>query len=173
MMASGVYQVQAVANRANCGRLRQGTEGGTKFKLINEGDVQICRLDHSSTLLSKILSSKFLRKWETHHVQLGDFQIQSTTVRKYLAHFFTNKPRGFYQNVFNESVLLSLMCSVRKSVNISKYVAQIKIVHRPAAFDKCGDFILYEWEARGVLSNILSMLCYHILLSVLDTNLRQ
>ena len=54
--------------------------GGPKFKLIHEGDIQVCRLNHSRTLISKVLSSKFLRRWEAHHVYLGEFQMYSATV---------------------------------------------------------------------------------------------
>ena len=59
---------------------RCSSGGGPKFKLIHEGDIQVCRLNHSRTLISKVLSSKFLRRWEAHHVYLGDFQMYSATV---------------------------------------------------------------------------------------------
>ena len=59
---------------------RGSSGGGPKFKLIHEGDIQVCRLNHSRTLISKVLSSKFLRRWEAHHVYLGDFQMYSATV---------------------------------------------------------------------------------------------
>ncbi|XP_048576400.1 C-Maf-inducing protein-like [Nematostella vectensis] len=58
---------------------RCSSGGGPKFKLIHEGDIQVCRLNHSRTLISKVLSSKFLRRWEAHHVFLGDFQMYSAT----------------------------------------------------------------------------------------------
>ncbi|XP_046842090.1 C-Maf-inducing protein-like isoform X2 [Xenia sp. Carnegie-2017] len=56
-----------------------------KFKLIHEGDIQVCRLNHSGTILSKILSSKFLRKWESHHIVLADIQL------------YSNIPSGFME----------------------------------------------------------------------------
>ena len=59
---------------------RCSSSGGPKFKLIHEGDIQVCRLNHSRTLISKVLSSKFLRRWEAHHIYLGDFQLYSATV---------------------------------------------------------------------------------------------
>jgi len=59
---------------------RCSSGGGPKFKLLHEGDIQVCRLNHSRTLISKVLSSKFLRRWEAHHITLGDFQMYSTTV---------------------------------------------------------------------------------------------
>ena len=64
----------------SAGLLRANNGVGAKFKLVHEGDIQVCRLNHSSTLLSKILSSKFLRKWESHHVVLADYHLYSTTV---------------------------------------------------------------------------------------------
>ena len=50
------------------------------LKLLTEGDVQLCRMTHSGTVISKILSSKFLRRWETHHLYLNDAHISSKTV---------------------------------------------------------------------------------------------
>ncbi|XP_064466957.1 C-Maf-inducing protein-like isoform X2 [Ornithodoros turicata] len=52
---------------------------GTKFQLIHEGDIQLCRLNHNRTVISKILSSKFLRRWETHRIVLGASEMSSTT----------------------------------------------------------------------------------------------
>ena len=51
------------------------------LKLLSEGDIQLCRVTHSATVIGKILSSKFLRRWETHHLYLNDAQISSKTVR--------------------------------------------------------------------------------------------
>jgi len=73
---------------------RCSTGAGPKFKLIHEGDIQVCRLNHSRTLISKVLSSKFLRRWEAHHVYLGDFQMYSATVSEgsgLVCNFFANK----------------------------------------------------------------------------------
>ncbi len=73
---------------------RCSTGAGPKFKLIHEGDIQVCRLNHSRTLISKVLSSKFLRRWEAHHVYLGDFQMYSATVSEVAVEFvffFANK----------------------------------------------------------------------------------
>ena len=53
---------------------------GRRFKLLAEGDVQLCRLTHSGTVINKILSSKFLRRWETHHLFLNDACLSSKTV---------------------------------------------------------------------------------------------
>ena len=55
------------------------------LKLVSEGDVQLCRITNDSgTVISKILGSKYLRRWETHHLYLNDAQISSKTVRTYV-----------------------------------------------------------------------------------------
>ena len=53
---------------------------GAKYKLIHEGDISVCRLNHARTLISKILSSKYLRRWETHRLILGPKQMYSKQV---------------------------------------------------------------------------------------------
>ncbi|XP_046914487.2 C-Maf-inducing protein-like [Dermatophagoides farinae] len=52
---------------------------GPKFKIIHEGDVHLCRLNHQRTIVSKILSSKFLRRWETHRIYLTTVNMASKT----------------------------------------------------------------------------------------------
>lgn len=51
-----------------------------RYQLVNEADVQVCKLNHTRTIVSKVLSSKFLRRWEMHHIHLGDTHISSRTV---------------------------------------------------------------------------------------------
>jgi hypothetical protein len=53
---------------------------GPRFKTLLEGDIQVCYLNHTRTVVSKILSSKFLRRWESHHLYLNDSCISSKTV---------------------------------------------------------------------------------------------
>lgn len=53
---------------------------GPRFKPLEEGDIQVCYLNHTRTLVKKILSSKFLRRWETHHLYLNDACLSSKTV---------------------------------------------------------------------------------------------
>ncbi|KZC04076.1 PREDICTED: C-Maf-inducing protein-like [Dufourea novaeangliae] len=59
---------------------------GPRFKPIEEGDIQLCFLNHSKTLVRKILSSKFLRRWETHRLYLNDTCISSRTPTGFLQH---------------------------------------------------------------------------------------
>ncbi|XP_076387311.1 C-Maf-inducing protein isoform X2 [Megachile rotundata] len=57
---------------------------GPRFKPVEEGDIQVCFLNHTKTLVRKILSSKFLRRWETHHLYLNDTCISSKTQTGFL-----------------------------------------------------------------------------------------
>ncbi|XP_076321319.1 C-Maf-inducing protein-like isoform X3 [Tachypleus tridentatus] len=52
---------------------------GPRFKLLHEGEFHVCRLNHTRTVISKILSSKFLRRWENHRLILSDNEIRSKT----------------------------------------------------------------------------------------------
>ena len=53
---------------------------GPKFKLLTTDQIQVCRLNHTRTIISKIMNSKYLRRWETHTISLGEEMIESTTV---------------------------------------------------------------------------------------------
>ncbi|XP_077278288.1 C-Maf-inducing protein [Temnothorax americanus] len=57
---------------------------GPRFKPLEEGDVQVCYLNQTRTLVKKILSSKFLRRWETHHLYLNDCCLSSKTLTGFL-----------------------------------------------------------------------------------------
>ena len=70
---------------------KSGTHSGPKFKLINEGDIQLCRLNHTRTIVSKIMNSKYLRRWESHHLILADSEILSSTVSVLLSFCFQIK----------------------------------------------------------------------------------
>ncbi|KFO21246.1 C-Maf-inducing protein [Fukomys damarensis] len=52
---------------------------GMRYKLLQEGDIQVCVIRHPRTFLSKILTSKFLRRWEPHHLTLADNSLASAT----------------------------------------------------------------------------------------------
>lgn len=53
---------------------------GMRYKLLQEGDIQVCVIKHPRTFLSKILTSKFLRRWEPHHLTLTESGLVSATV---------------------------------------------------------------------------------------------
>lgn len=52
---------------------------GPRYKLINEGDIPICRLNHTRTIVSKIMNSRYLRRWEVHKIYLDKTEICSAT----------------------------------------------------------------------------------------------
>ncbi|XP_035704449.1 C-Maf-inducing protein isoform X2 [Folsomia candida] len=56
-----------------------GCSAGPKFKLVTEGDVQVCKVKHGNNLMDKFIGSKLLRRWETHHIYLNDSCISSKT----------------------------------------------------------------------------------------------
>lgn len=51
-----------------------------QLRMIREVDVAVCHLNHTNTIISKILSSKYLRRWENHQIRLQDDCITSSTV---------------------------------------------------------------------------------------------
>lgn len=60
--------------------LHHCSSSGMRYKLLHEGDIQVCVVKHPRTFLSKILTSKFLRRWEPHHLTLTDSNLTSATV---------------------------------------------------------------------------------------------
>ena len=54
---------------------------GHRCKLLHEGNIQLCRLNHTRTIVSKIMNSKYLRRWESHYLILGISEIRSAEVR--------------------------------------------------------------------------------------------
>ncbi|CAG5134304.1 unnamed protein product [Candidula unifasciata] len=52
---------------------------GPRHKLITEADVQVCRLNHTRTIVSKIMNSRYLRRWESHRIILDHNEIRSST----------------------------------------------------------------------------------------------
>ncbi|KAG8261218.1 hypothetical protein J6590_078588 [Homalodisca vitripennis] len=62
-----------------------GPAKGPRYKLLTEGDLQVCCLNHTRTVISKILSSKFLRRWESHRLYLNDACISSKTLRRWMS----------------------------------------------------------------------------------------
>ena len=52
----------------------------TRYPLITEGDVLLCRIIHHRSLLQKIIYSSMLRRWETHKIVLSDNHLHSYSV---------------------------------------------------------------------------------------------
>lgn len=70
---------------------------GPRFKTLLEGDIQVCYLNHTRTVVSKILSSKFLRRWESHHIYLNDSCISSKTPTGFM---YISVPYSFMEEVY-------------------------------------------------------------------------
>ena len=51
-----------------------------KQRLLSDGEANVCRLNDSRTVIRKIMNSRCLRRWETHHLVLGPVELYSTTV---------------------------------------------------------------------------------------------
>ncbi|XP_052008480.1 C-Maf-inducing protein-like [Xyrauchen texanus] len=64
--------------------LLHSSSSGMRYKLLQEGDIQVCVVKHPRTFLSKILTSKFLRRWEPHHLTLTDSSLVSATPTGYM-----------------------------------------------------------------------------------------
>uniref|UniRef100_A0A4W6F1E4 C-Maf inducing protein n=1 Tax=Lates calcarifer TaxID=8187 RepID=A0A4W6F1E4_LATCA len=64
--------------------LHHCSSSGMRYKLLHEGDIQVCVVKHPRTFLSKILTSKFLRRWEPHHLTLTDSSLTSATPTGYM-----------------------------------------------------------------------------------------
>ncbi|KAF4101229.1 C-Maf-inducing protein [Onychostoma macrolepis] len=60
------------------------SSSGMRYKLLQEGDIQVCVVKHPRTFLSKLLTSKFLRRWEPHHLTLTDSSLVSATPTGYM-----------------------------------------------------------------------------------------
>ncbi|KAM6936856.1 C-Maf-inducing protein isoform 2-T2 [Xenentodon cancila] len=67
-----------------CKRSLHHCSSGMRYKLLHEGDIQVCVVKHPRTFLSKLLTSKFLRRWEPHHLTLTDSSLTSATPTGYM-----------------------------------------------------------------------------------------
>ncbi|VVC30014.1 Hypothetical protein CINCED_3A004893 [Cinara cedri] len=62
-----------------------------QLRMIREVDgVAVCYLNHTNTIISKILSSKYLRRWENHQIRIEDDCVTSNTLTGFLS-----KPIGY------------------------------------------------------------------------------
>jgi hypothetical protein len=52
-----------------------------RYKLLLDGLVHVCRVPHAKNLIEKIRFSRFLRRWEEHHIFLEHNRITSRIVR--------------------------------------------------------------------------------------------
>lgn len=64
----------------NANNLNANKHAQQRYKLLAEGEVNVCKLPNTKNVISKILNSKLLRRWKSHHIILTDTELYSTTV---------------------------------------------------------------------------------------------
>ncbi|CAF3511433.1 unnamed protein product [Rotaria socialis] len=55
-----------------------------RYKLLTDGVVQVCRVPHAKNIIEKIRFSRFLRRWEDHHINLDHNEIAPTISENYM-----------------------------------------------------------------------------------------
>lgn len=56
----------------------------SRYPLIDEGEVRLCRISNHKPLLKRVFNLKLLKKWETHQIILADEKFISPSVRYFL-----------------------------------------------------------------------------------------
>ncbi|KAM9808201.1 C-Maf-inducing protein [Neosynchiropus ocellatus] len=124
--------------------------GGMRYKLLHEGDIQVCVLKHPRTFLSKILTSKFLRRWEPHHLTLTDGGLSSAT------------PTGYMETSLSYSSIEDLQ--LLSWDNAPKYCVQLSFPGGTVLLQAANSYLRDQWfhslqwkkkiyKYRKVLSN--------------------
>lgn len=108
-----------------------GGGGGMRYKLLNEGDIQVCVLRHPRTFLSKILTSKFLRRWEPHHLTLTDSGVASAT------------PTGYMENALSYSSIEDLQ--LLSWDNAPKYCVQLSVPGGTVLLQAANSYLRDQW----------------------------
>ncbi|KAL4657102.1 C-Maf-inducing protein [Arapaima gigas] len=104
---------------------------GMRYKLLQEGDIQVCVLKHPRTFLSKILASKFLRRWEPHHLSLGDSGLASAT------------PTGYMESSLSYSAIEDLQ--PLSWDNAPKYCLQLSVPGGTVLLQAANSYLRDQW----------------------------
>ncbi|XP_062860348.1 C-Maf-inducing protein isoform X2 [Trichomycterus rosablanca] len=104
---------------------------GMRYKLLQEGDIQVCAVKHPRTFLSKILTSKFLRRWEPHHLTLTDSSIMSAT------------PTGYMENALSYSSIEDLQ--LLSWDNAPKYCVQLSVPGGTVLLQAANSYLRDQW----------------------------
>ncbi|XP_053556672.1 LOW QUALITY PROTEIN: C-Maf-inducing protein [Bombina bombina] len=104
---------------------------GMRYKLLQEGDIQVCVIRHPRTFLSKILSSKFLRRWEPHHLALADNSLASAT------------PTGYMENCISYSSIEDVQ--LLSWENAPKYCLQLTIPSGTVLLQAANSYLRDQW----------------------------
>ncbi|XP_053304463.1 C-Maf-inducing protein isoform X1 [Spea bombifrons] len=104
---------------------------GMRYKLLQEGDIQVCVIRHPRTFLSKILTSKFLRRWEPHHLTLADNSLTSAT------------PTGYMENSISYSAIEDVQ--LLSWENAPKYCLQLTIPGGTVLLQAANSYLRDQW----------------------------
>ncbi|XP_061334382.1 C-Maf-inducing protein-like isoform X4 [Pezoporus flaviventris] len=104
---------------------------GMRYKLLQEGDIQVCVIRHPRTFLSKILTSKFLRRWEPHHLTLADSSVTSAT------------PAGYMENSISYSAIEDVQ--LLSWENAPKYCLQLTVPGGTILLQAANSYLRDQW----------------------------
>nr|XP_046208661.1 LOW QUALITY PROTEIN: C-Maf-inducing protein-like [Oncorhynchus gorbuscha] len=114
-----------------CKRTLQHCSSGMRYKLLQEGDIQVCVVKHPRTFLSKILTSKFLRRWEPHHLTLTDNSLASAT------------PTGYMEAALSYSTIEDLQ--LLSWDNAPKYCVQLSFPGGTVLLQAANSYLRDQW----------------------------
>ncbi|XP_060693982.1 C-Maf-inducing protein isoform X1 [Hemiscyllium ocellatum] len=120
-------------NRLGAAPCRRATycTNGMRYKLLQEGDIQVCVIRHPRTFLSKILTSKFLRRWEPHHLTLADNSLASAT------------PAGYMEDAISYSAIEDVQ--LLSWENAPKYCLQLTIPGGTVLLQAANSYLRDQW----------------------------
>ncbi|XP_041077202.1 C-Maf-inducing protein isoform X2 [Polyodon spathula] len=104
---------------------------GMRYKLLQEGDIQVCVIRHPRTFLCKVLSSKLLRRWEPHHLTLTDKILASAT------------PTGYMENAISYSAIEDVQ--LLSWENAPKYCLQLTIPGGTVLLQAANSYLRDQW----------------------------
>ncbi|CAG0888238.1 unnamed protein product [Darwinula stevensoni] len=113
-----------------------------KLKLLEDGEVQVCCIPQHRKLLHKILTSKYLRRWETHHLILTDSAIISKKMFGYMKNPLP------YSAIEDVSYVLTLGSSERSVICLSIFKDMSYLLRTGSAY--LGDQWCYSlnWKRK-------------------------
>ncbi|XP_010882427.1 C-Maf-inducing protein [Esox lucius] len=114
-----------------CKRTLLHCSSGMRYKLLQEGDIQVCVVKHPRTFLSKILTSKFLRRWEPHHLTLTDSSLASAT------------PTGYMEGALSYSTIEDLQ--LLSWDNAPKYCVQLSFPGGTVLLQAANSYLRDQW----------------------------
>ncbi|XP_052388095.1 C-Maf-inducing protein [Carassius gibelio] len=107
------------------------SSSGMRYKLLQEGDIQVCVVKHPRTFLSKIFTSKYLRRWEPHHLTLTDSSLVSAT------------PTGYMEAPLSYSTIEDLQ--LLSWDNAPKYCVQLSIPGGTVLLQAANSYLRDQW----------------------------